>query len=331
MVRRHAFRTHRRSGYSLLELLLALALAVVVMSLIGMSLHTTMRATNSGREDVQQAQIARAILRKIAADVRGAISYEPPDIASLMPSTGSSSGAGGAGGAGGTNAGGTNAGGNGTTGGAAAGANTSGSSASGSGEAGGSNVMTSEVDTGASAAPPPGLSGGANWIEIDLSIPTPPAGYTFQASGSEVAEIESELKTVGYWVDGGLYRREIDRAVTLWAIENGAIVDLQADLTPLATEVLDLSFEYFDGADWLTEWSSVDAGGIPTAIRISIALANPRIADELDWHTLTVALPLGGTGSGSGESSADAATDSASTDGASTNGAGTNGTTGGTP
>jgi prepilin-type N-terminal cleavage/methylation domain-containing protein len=290
-----------RRGFTLLELLLALGLAVVLMSLVGFSLSATMRATNAGRDDVHHAQIARAILRRIASDVRGAVWYKPVDMSSMLPAAAATGG----GGAGGAGAGGAGAGATGGAGGAAGGAG----AAAGSGESEGTDALSSQVTTDETAPPLPGLHGGANWVEADVSRLPAPEGYAFMGGAGALPDVDSEIKTVAYWVDGGLCRREMDWAVTQFANSNGAMADLQSQIEPLAVEVLDLQFRYFDGSQWLTEWSSTDLGGVPVAIEISIALADPRVAGETIWHTLLVDLPMGGGASASTETTTDATSD----------------------
>ena len=83
-----------RQGFTLLELLLALLLLVALLAAIGLAVGVQLRATDTGRSDVAQAQLARAILRQMADDLRGAIWYEPLDVsAALSGLTGAAGGA----------------------------------------------------------------------------------------------------------------------------------------------------------------------------------------------------------------------------------------------
>ena len=70
-----------RSGFSLLETILAVAMAAVLMGLIaaGMQLYTQVVADRNAA--VTNAQVARAVLQQIAIDLRSAI-YEEADDAS---------------------------------------------------------------------------------------------------------------------------------------------------------------------------------------------------------------------------------------------------------
>jgi hypothetical protein len=70
----------------------------------------------------------------------------------------------------------------------------------------------------------------------------------------------------------GLMRRELSRAVSSWAEMNGSTGSTYADARLLADEVVGLSFQYFDGLEWLPEWSSDDLGGLPKAVEIVLTL-----------------------------------------------------------
>ena len=72
-----------RSGFSLLELLLALALTAVVSILIGGLVQLFLVNETRGRDSVRQAQMARAILNMIAEDVRTTVRYYPYDTSGL--------------------------------------------------------------------------------------------------------------------------------------------------------------------------------------------------------------------------------------------------------
>ena len=74
----------RRSAYTLLELLLALALSALIMMAIGLALDLHLRSLERHRGQLEEAQLARAILRHIANDLRGAVRYEPPDLSGAM-------------------------------------------------------------------------------------------------------------------------------------------------------------------------------------------------------------------------------------------------------
>ncbi|MGD0898924.1 MAG: prepilin-type N-terminal cleavage/methylation domain-containing protein, partial [Thermoguttaceae bacterium] len=74
----------KRRGFTLLELILALGLTVIVVGLVSMAVGTQLRLAATGRAQVQEAQLARALLHRIADDLHNAAPYS----AKGMPGTG---------------------------------------------------------------------------------------------------------------------------------------------------------------------------------------------------------------------------------------------------
>src|SRR5262249_34580439 len=72
------------SGFTLLEVLLALGLTVVTLGLISVSVNSTLKLVDAGREKTERDQLARAILTKIANDVRSTFRYQPFDASGMM-------------------------------------------------------------------------------------------------------------------------------------------------------------------------------------------------------------------------------------------------------
>jgi len=224
-----------RRAYTLLELLLALALTVLVSGLIGMLLQIYYKTSELSQAEVRQAQIARNLLRMIADDLRSVVRYQEFDDSTL--STVLSASAGGA--TGGASAGGSS---DGSTGGASSGGPSSGGTApptsdgtnpggtappsSGGGSGGSSNAgggssgsagMSSggaeesadtagnTSDLAASTAPPPtpGLYGNQYELMIDVSrLPRPDQYYTQMNSTLDVQmpDVPSDIKSVLYYV-----------------------------------------------------------------------------------------------------------------------------------
>ena len=72
-----------RTGFTLLELMLALALSALVFVAIGMALDLNLRALNTRRANAEESQLARALLRRIADDLRGAVVFETVDFSKV--------------------------------------------------------------------------------------------------------------------------------------------------------------------------------------------------------------------------------------------------------
>ena len=88
-----------KPGFTLLEVLLALALGAIVLVAIATAVSMHLRLLDRGRNSVEEAQLARAVLNMIADDLRATIRYTPPNTeaikaleASIQPSKTGSSG-----------------------------------------------------------------------------------------------------------------------------------------------------------------------------------------------------------------------------------------------
>lgn len=284
-LRERRLRTNRRRAFTLLELILSMALAAVVAGLMGSLVQIFLVNQERGQDSVRQAQLARAVLNMIAEDIRTTVRYQPFDTSGLEQLL--SSGGGGAGGGGG----GVSSGGGAPSGGGGA------PSGGGAAASGGATSMTT-------VSAPPGLYGSSTSIEIDVSrLPRPDEYYPQMSdplSGS-LGDMPSDIKTVGYYVqsprsdgvqdpfaalsqqattangasstptNGGLVRRSVDRAVTQYAYENGRSDQLLKTGQIVAPEVMALEFQYFDGTQWLAEWDGSQLG-LPHVVKITIAM-----------------------------------------------------------
>jgi hypothetical protein len=77
----------RRAGFTLFELILAIALAATLLALIGMAINLYLMRVDADRTRVEEAQLARSVLSMIADDIRGASVYQKQDtsaVAQLM-------------------------------------------------------------------------------------------------------------------------------------------------------------------------------------------------------------------------------------------------------
>jgi prepilin-type N-terminal cleavage/methylation domain-containing protein len=218
-----------RSGFSLLELILSLALAAVIAGIMGGLIQVFLVNQENGQDNVRQAQLARAILNMIAEDVRTTVRYQPFDSSGLQqllqPASGGGGGGGGAGGGGsaggGGAGGGTGGGGGGAStgmvaggGGAMAGGASGAGTASGGSGAGGMASGMSGGATGASSGDlsagagttaflPPGIYGTSTSIEIDVSrLPRPDEYFPTlpDTTTGAIGDMASDIKTVGYFV-----------------------------------------------------------------------------------------------------------------------------------
>jgi hypothetical protein len=273
---------------TLMEILLTLALTAVVVMLLVFAIDMHLRMLDVRRTNVEQAQLARAVLRIMANDIRGALQSESVDFSSAGEFLGSAN-----------------------------------IDASDLGLEGDEETADApeEVDLDALAEDDsptlniasssdtpavPGLYGNAYEIRVDVSRLPRPDQYVASLAADPVGpvDIPSEVKSVAYYLyshqssqnssvlddapvpEGmasmsldasprGLIRREQSRILTEWAAANGGLDTLRRGTQLLAEEVTHVEFRYFNGAEWRDEWNTEEEGGLPVAVHIEIWVASP--------------------------------------------------------
>jgi prepilin-type N-terminal cleavage/methylation domain-containing protein len=68
----------RRPGFTLLEMILALAIGLVLMSGLYLMMNSQLSQAQAGRESIEEATLARALLTRIANDIIGSLSAHDP-------------------------------------------------------------------------------------------------------------------------------------------------------------------------------------------------------------------------------------------------------------
>jgi uncharacterized membrane protein YgcG len=72
------------TAFTLFELILAIALSVTLVSLIGTAINLYLTRVDNSRTQVEEAQLARTILAMIADDLRAATIYQPQDTSAIQ-------------------------------------------------------------------------------------------------------------------------------------------------------------------------------------------------------------------------------------------------------
>lgn len=316
-------RTNR--GLTLLELLLALALTSIIMVVIAMSLDVYMRTLDRRQAIIEESQLARAILQQIANDLRSAVQVQTGDVEEGLAGLDGIDLAGGVGD---------------LLGGDIAG------DLLGGGDTGLEDLLMEEDmavtdDLATSMIPPavPGLYG--NQYQLQMDISRLPRVEEYQRlmnleDNFALTDIPSDVKTITYYVQGqdmvsmesmaeeldvveddvrlinGLVRRNMDRAVTQFAADNGNTDALLNTGDVIAPEVVSIEFQYWDGLLWLPEWDSEVEESLPVAVEIRLYLKSARnnqsssmlsafsMGDDMDeletgttMYRLVVRLPVG--------------------------------------
>ncbi|RMF93964.1 MAG: hypothetical protein D6741_13110, partial [Planctomycetota bacterium] len=276
-------------GFTLLEVILALGLVAILVAALGSAIDFHFRAVAHVRSQTEEQQLARALLERIARDIRGAVPYDPIDFEQLVPGMVTTTSAGDLGELG-------------EEGGFDSDILFGTSSDSGTGE----EDTTDDLTALTLPHPVPGLFGESTWLQVDVSrLPRPDQMTTdviYSADGLTLDRV-SDVKSVAYFVvdadsassytysnrpgisdfeeSGGLVRRELDRAVTQYASESGLLDLVDEELEPVAPEVVDIQFSYFDGSTWQSSWDSDLNGSLPTAVEVVLYLRSRDVAPSV--------------------------------------------------
>jgi type II secretory pathway pseudopilin PulG len=256
--------TPRRSAFTLLEVVFALALSVLLMAALLSAVDLFRRVSTIGRDEVARAQLARAILRQMEIDIRGCrFSVTPDDSISSTAAAGSGD----------------------------------------TGEDETEEVtttVTAEAAAEAYTGRNIGVMGDATTLMVHLSRSPRPIDAYRQSGAPAMNETTSDLRSVAYFlatpgaaglsgVAGSLLEsggavvadngsvglaRLAGDPLSLEAVDAAAdIGTLAANTRLLAAEVETLAFRYFDGTEWYDTWNSVEQERLPIAVEITLSIA----------------------------------------------------------
>ena len=263
-----------RSGFTLLELMVSVGLTTLLMGAIYGAMSAYWNLAMDSHDEIERSQIARSLLQNLARDIRACTFMEQvtePDTDALDSE----------------------------------------------GETDTDAVRTSVCKSG--------LIGTDRDLVLCISYPARELNYVpapdavgtgernsdrmivrwlmAEANGGGVSSAIAELNaTDGDGSIAGLARGSGGVTGFGQAIENDN-VNLQVESTRLlAAEVQSVLFEYFDGAEWLTEWDTSSVNKMPQAVRIELTLRkapesgdsgipNPRDLPPTR-HQLVVPIPV---------------------------------------
>jgi prepilin-type N-terminal cleavage/methylation domain-containing protein len=272
-----------RSAFTLFEVLVALALSTLLIAAAYAALELYWRLRTAGEDDVEQAQVARAVMQRIEADL----------LATIFQST---------------SAGDTT-----TT-------VTSSSSESSSSEEDTTLVEVidpADTNDGGNS----GLIGDSTSVVLSVSLPRSHATYAAVSEGP-IGLPTSDLKSVTYLLAGsgmsalaqavadrfpdsytgssavvGLARIEGDRLLLSQADAVADVDTIASEAQMLAREIKLLQFEYTDGLQWYTSWDSKSYGSLPRAVRVTLSFQDLQTAassaevQPAKMYQLVVVLP----------------------------------------
>jgi prepilin-type N-terminal cleavage/methylation domain-containing protein len=264
-----------RAGFTLLEMILALAIGLVLMISLYNVLNMQVYQSQAGRVIQQEGTLARNIFARMTENILaniGPVPVPPPSASSTTSSAPSGTA---------------------TTAPAAGSAATAPSSST---EASSTTMATS--DTSGTITLNNGVYGTSNMLILTVSKVPSRADPTGQAT-------DCDLRRVSYWLDsGGLAYQELMQPTS--SDLNSLPPDVpQGSYAILAPEVKDIRFEYFDGAGWQDSWDGTTLGGPtgeipigpPSAIRITLTFSrkgadNTELPEQAPYQHV-VAIPAG--------------------------------------
>ncbi|MFP6767524.1 MAG: prepilin-type N-terminal cleavage/methylation domain-containing protein [Planctomycetaceae bacterium] len=283
----------KRRGFTLLEVLVALGVSLMLMTAVYSSIDMHWKYQSAGRLEMERGQVARAVLQRLALDIRSVqfvkpraseeesdaetelgaetIEFVDPDDAVLMQSVG---------------------------------------------VVGTANRLMLHV-----SKPLPARALRSTFDdEMDetmlfhsdqMSVVwflADPNGGELEAMVAARVEIDPPVGVISLLLeridDGGplgLARSEADRFQSTQAEADGDLSVMAERAEFLAPEIDLLLFRYFDGIEWMEEWDSEALGALPLAIEITIGFVPPPEDDVLraaaagsipDSYRFVVALPL---------------------------------------
>ncbi|MDP1562571.1 MAG: type II secretion system protein GspJ [Pirellulaceae bacterium] len=253
-------------GFTLVEVMLSLALCVVIMGLLAAASQMYLMNIQVERDELTRSRAARAVLQVMAFDLRAAVQFKPVDESALDESIAAVEEA--------------------------------------MAALGGGETQTAPEPEEQQVVEQPGLAGGPNSISFDISRLPRRDQFAPVVDGKtgRVVSIPSEILNIQYMVGTvqednpssnrnqaesgpriGLLRMEFDRAAKRFADQGGGPV---SGFEMMAEEVKGLAFRYFDGAQWSQQWDSNEMRTLPVAIEI-ILQVDPRTAEVMQQQART--------------------------------------------
>jgi hypothetical protein len=277
-----------RSGYTLLEVILTLGIAVLLLAGLYIALNTLLSQQRVGRSLAAHNAVLRSLLARLEHDLTSELAPLDPRVNPLAVQLSSGVVVPGASGGSTRNSssGGSASSGTTGTGGPTSTSNASNNTAgSSTGNASGVSQMSG---TGVGTEGPVvfnlGLQGDATHLTLYTSL-APTEVLRSLTAPSQTTPLVSDLRRITYWLAGspdaplGLARQEIKIATSADALTPFDPSQVDEKACVLAEEVVGLSFQYFDGSDWLDSWDGTQVQadgqtplGPPLAVAINLTL-----------------------------------------------------------
>ncbi|WP_417375065.1 hypothetical protein [Gimesia maris] len=268
----------------MLEVILAIGLTGLLLAAIYSALDLYWKYTTLGQQQVERAQIARAVFQKISQDLHSVTYMQETGVEEEESTTGSSE----------------------TETEETVIEVTNPDDAYTSGNIGVfGDAQSLVLHTSRPGRQPLLISntGSSSAMQSDLLS----VSYFLAVAGAEglqgaVGDQYRNTATTGQSTQG-LARLEGDRLAMSMADGSADVQVLAQQSQLLAAEISSLQFQYFDGTDWLEVWDSIEYGTVPQAIKVTIGfqnenieglenIANNKINGNENSFSMVIALPL---------------------------------------
>jgi prepilin-type N-terminal cleavage/methylation domain-containing protein len=259
-------RRRRRPGFTLLEVVLATAIAVMLLGALYVAVDLQLGLAQDGRDLVEESTLARGVLfSRMDNDGAQAVNLSDPArfrLANAATTTTDSA--------------------------SSTPASTTTNTATGAASSSSSSSSTTPTTTSDGSAPGPiviplGVQGDSETLHLYIS--RLPLEAWSNNNTNDTPPLVSDLRRVSYWLVGGdgsptgLGRQEVAVVTSDDALQNlPPGIDNEASYI-LAEEVVSLNFQYYDGTDWQDSWDSTTMGadgvtpiGSPRAIAVTIGI-----------------------------------------------------------
>jgi hypothetical protein len=259
----------QRPAFTLLETILTLALAVVVLGLLGMAVDVHLRVADASRNAVEETQAARLLLKQITDDLRNAIPItQTPTSYGCLQGT----------------------------------SNELQVDISCQPLLDETQVAATARESALPISPPSDVRTVAYFVAKPGDLQSPnTSGLNQPGDSNQASNLNEPLGSVE--PGGGLLRRECERATYAWAVQQGQTDQMNRALEVLSLDVVSIEFTYIDAGTSYQEWDSTQQGKLPGAVKVSLSIRQRRRQSQalsgrgtigerpLTVYTAVVALP----------------------------------------
>ncbi|MGL4420606.1 MAG: prepilin-type N-terminal cleavage/methylation domain-containing protein [Gemmataceae bacterium] len=290
-----------RPGFTLLEILLASAIAVMLLGALYAAFDLTLRSTEIGRELVGEGDLSRAVFHRMNLDIVSTLGPMPPKSGGGLPPDLSST----------SMTSGTPAASSSTTGSTTTSSSTTATSSStsstssteASSAAANSDTSTGETSTVAADVP---FQAGVFGTEKQLTLfasRMPPGLVGREQFADSTQQQPADLVRITYYMssNGQGLCRQIRPWVTADGVRNSSEPDRSTEAADIiADDVTDISFEYLDAGSWMGSWDGSQPKtdgktplGPPRAVRVILTIAINETATKQVEHVIPLRTAVG--------------------------------------